>query len=140
MTVWMLALAMAGMGSDAAARPDTLEGEGRWYTEHQKSIVEIYDCGDGTPCGRVAWIDPDKDNVFTDDHNHDPALRGRPMEGVVILSGFVWTEDGWRGGEIYNPKNGKSYAAKMNVAEDGSLLVKGCVGPICKGLRWTEAP
>lgn len=139
MSVMLISL-IASVSVDGSAAQGTLQScAGRWYTEERKSIIEIYDCGNGTPCGRVAWIDPSPSNLQNDDHNHDPALRGRPLEGVIILSGFEEKDGRWKDGEIYNPKNGKTYGAKMHRESDDTLLVKGCVGPICKGLRWTRA-
>ncbi|WP_370339329.1 DUF2147 domain-containing protein [Parvularcula marina] len=140
MTALLLSLIAGIIGADDAPADSAIDFAGRWYTQEEKSIVEIYDCGDGSPCGRVVWIDPDQENVFTDDHNKDPELRGRRLEGVMILSGYVRTDAGWKGGKLYNPENGKHYASKIELEADGTLLVKGCVGPICKGLRWTEAP
>lgn len=140
MTGSWVAILAAGLIVPGAVDAEEIDCAGRWYTEDQKSIVEIFDCGDGTPCGRVAWIDPDQDNIFVDNRNRDPELRGRPLEGAIILQGFEADDAGWNGGKIYNPENGKSYFAKMHLEDDGSLTVKGCVGPICKGLHWTEAP
>lgn len=128
------------LGDMSASQEADLGCKGKWYTEDQRSIVEIHDCGDGTLCGRVVWIDPDKNNIFIDDRNKDPELRGRPMIGATILKGYERKEHIWTGGEIYNPENGKTYASKMMLEEDGSLLVKGCVGPICKRLKWTRVP
>lgn len=154
MTLFICLLMMAGSPAvqadgeapvpDTAAPTATLDVAGRWYTPKKKTIVEIYDCGNATPCGRVAWIDPDmeQENLFTDVNNPDEDLKGRPLTGAVILSDFnpEPRDDQWYGGDIYNPANGRTYGAKLNLEDNGDLRVKGCVGPICKGMIWTKAP
>jgi uncharacterized protein (DUF2147 family) len=47
---------------------------------------------------------------------------------------------GWKG-RIYNPEDGKSYAAEAEVQNNGALLIKGCAlgGLICDGQTWTRA-
>lgn len=112
---------------------------GLWYTPDRDSLVRIADCGDGTPCGTVAWIDPVRGEVTHDDHNPDEALRGRPMEGVTLLSGFEASERGWRGGAIYHPGQGKTYRARVRRTGAHALKVSGCVGPVCKGMTWHRA-
>ena len=42
-----------------AAQAESHNVFGTWITEGGTSHVEIADCGDGTPCGTVAWIDPE---------------------------------------------------------------------------------
>jgi uncharacterized protein (DUF2147 family) len=45
----------------------------------------------------------------------------------------------WRGGKIYNPQNGKTYTAKMDLNPNGTLTVSGCVFIFCEGETWTRA-
>lgn len=136
----LTALFCVGIASNATVPERTpLEVTGRWYTPDERSIIEIYDCGDGSPCGRVDWIAPLEDNLFTDDHNEDPELRGRPLEGVILLQGFRQGKSNWTNGTIYNPENGHTYRSKLRRRDDGSLEVQGCMGPFCKGMRWKEA-
>lgn len=140
MIVVVMAAMLASGDANGAAQSGTLDVAGRWLMPEENSIIEVYDCGDGTPCGRVDWVLDDGENLVTDNHNKDPELQGRPLEGVMIVYGFERAKDGWTGGKIYNPENGKTYGAKMRLEDEGQLLVKGCVGPICRGMTWTEAP
>ncbi len=55
--------------------------------------------------------------------------KDKPIIGMTILWGLKKDGDGWSGGEILDPKNGKIYRAKMSLSEDGkSLKVRGFIG------------
>jgi len=76
-----------------------------------------------------------------DAHNPDPALRSRPLMGILIVSGFRQEAPGrWADGRIYDPNDGKTYRSKMQAAPDGTLKVSGCVLMFCKAQTWTRAP
>ncbi len=119
------------------------EVEGVWLTPDGDSKVEIYDCGDGTPCGRVVWIDPealeapDTPDTVTDRNNPDPELRSRPVVGLIMLSEFERGRSRWKSGRIYDPETGRTYGSRLKQLDDGRLEVKGCVGPICITQRWS---
>lgn len=133
-------LAAAGMLAAAeAGEPDPADVWGLWYTPDRDSLISIEDCGDGTPCGTVTWVDPVRAEVTVDENNPDEELRGRPMTGVTLLSGFEEGERGWEGGAIYHPGQGKTYRARVRRIDEGALKVSGCVGPICKGMTWHRA-
>lgn len=55
--------------------------------------------------------------------------KDKPIVGMTILSGMKKEGDAWAGGEILDPKNGKTYRCKMTLSEDGkSLKVRGFIG------------
>ena len=112
---------------------------GVWYTPDRDSVIRIADCGDGTPCGTVTWLDENRAQVLIDEHNRDASLRGRPILGIRLLGGFEAGERGWRGGEIYHPGNGNTYSARVRRLDADTLEVKGCVGPVCRGQSWSRA-
>ncbi len=135
-----LAAAAAAILASAGASAQTMDVAGVWLTQDQTSKIEIADCGDGTPCGRIAWIDPEaQSDVTTDIHNPNAALRGRPILGLTLLSGFEARRDGWRRGEIYNPETGRTYGSRLKLMDDGNLQLKGCLGPICQTQVWTPS-
>lgn len=109
---------------------------GLWQLESGSVDVKIADCGDGTPCGTMIRVDSDQDGIAVDRFNNDPQLAKRPLVGLKMLSGFERYKNGWKGGTIYNARNGKSYTSKIMLNSDGTLKVKGCVGPICKTQTW----
>lgn len=112
---------------------------GTFLTQAQTSTVTIEDCGDGSPCGRVSWIDPQAMEPGT---TAETALTkaGDPVLGLLMLEGFEKRKSDWRGGTIYDPEADKSYASRLKRLADGSLQVKGCIGPICQTQIWQVAP
>jgi uncharacterized protein (DUF2147 family) len=113
---------------------------GRWYTEQKDSIVQIGQCG-AVICGKVLKVlkGPPGGGKALDVNNPDPALRSRPIEGIILLSGFKDGGDEWEG-QIYDPRAGKTYRSTLQKQADGSLRVKGCVGPFCRSVTFTPAP
>ena len=128
----MLALATA-TAAQAAPAPIT----GRWLTLEGKAIVAVAPCG-AAVCGRIAKVlKPRPGGPAVDANNPDPAQRNRPIEGLVILSGFTADGDRWKG-KIYDPESGRTYRSELKV-EGGVLKVKGCWGPFCRSQDWTPA-
>ncbi len=101
--------------------------------------VEIIDCGDGTPCGTIVWTDDNTSDAELDTQNPDSTLRIHPILGLQIVWGYSKGDRGWRRGRIYNPEDGKTFRSSMKLQEDGSLKVKGCLGPLCRTNYWTPA-
>ena len=123
-----------------------LDVEGVWLTDEKTSKIEITDCGDGTPCGKIAWIDeaalsPEQIAAggAKDKNNPDPALRDQFLVGVTMVDGFERKKDRWKNGRIYDPNDGKSYRSALRLKKDGTLEVKGCIGPFCRSLIWTPS-
>ncbi len=112
---------------------------GRWFTDNKDSIIEIGPCGP-TVCGRIVRIiAPTKDGKpAVDSNNPNPALRTRPILGLTLLSGFKDDGSSWRG-EIYDPRAGKTYKSFLARLPNGTLQVKGCVGPFCRTIIFTPA-
>ncbi|MEE4208094.1 MAG: DUF2147 domain-containing protein [Parvularcula sp.] len=129
----------AALCSHSAAMAGSLDVGGYWWTPDRASVVEITDCGDGTPCGVVRYVDRRAGGMTQDRHNADGALQGRSMLGIVLLDGFDKGDEAWQGGRIYNPKDGRFYRARIELLSKDELAVSGCLGPICKKLLWTRA-
>ena len=127
------------VGGPVAAMSGELDVGGYWMTPDHTSVVHIRECGDGTPCGVVVAVDAERGGMTADHHNRDEDLRGRPMVGITLLHGFENDGTTWRSGQIYNPKDGRSYRARMELLSDDALAVSGCLGPICKTLVWERA-
>jgi uncharacterized protein (DUF2147 family) len=59
----------------------------------------------------------------------DGQLKGARVVGMTVLWGLKPDGHGWSGGEILDPENGKTYRAKMNLADNGAkLIVRGYIG------------
>jgi uncharacterized protein (DUF2147 family) len=111
---------------------------GQWLTTEKDSIVEIAPCG-ATHCGRIVRIlAPTPEGAPKDKNNPDPALRNRPIQGLTILSGFIDIGKMWQG-SIYDPRAGRVYKSFLSLQPNGTLNVKGCLGPFCRTMTWTRA-
>lgn len=74
-----------------------------------------------------------------DAFNENPALRGRPMLGLQILT-MRATSNPWHfEGEVYNPQDGKTYAGFMDVQDADTVILKGCaLYVLCMDQVWTR--
>jgi uncharacterized protein (DUF2147 family) len=113
--VLVLALTAAGPAPSPAPSP-----VGRWLTENGNGVIEIAPCGSAL-CGRIAGIEVDHPD---DPMPHD--WRGRSQCGLAIITGAVWSGDGWRG-DIIDPRDGASYHATLKVDAAGQLRLRGYV-------------
>ncbi|WP_285712173.1 DUF2147 domain-containing protein [Erythrobacter oryzae] len=118
-----------------AAEPIT----GRWVTAEKDAVVAIAPCGKAL-CGRIErfLVPPPGGNDQRDVNNPDPAKRTRKLLGITILTGLVADGDVWSG-KVYDPKKGKTYTAYVRRKPDGTLEMKGCVGPFCQAQVWRKA-
>ena len=130
---WAVMLILFPLGASA----ESIDVAGKWLTEAQTSHVEIKDCGDGTPCGTVVWVDLKPTDSGKDDKNPDSALRDRPLVGIQLLSGFERDDEEWTSGEIYDPESGDTYRSNLKLKEDGTLKVQGCILFLCQTQIWT---
>ena len=128
----LLALAIAGRANA------TTPVAGRWLTQDGNAVVTIGGCGTAT-CGRITTLlNGPPSGPPVDGNNPDARLRGRPLEGLTILTGFTDAGSDWRG-RIYDPKSGKTYKSVLRREADGSLKVQGCVAFFCRTQHWTAA-
>ena len=134
-TLFAITAALALSGYAAA---DTHNVFGTFKTQAGTSHVTIEDCGDGTPCARDSWIYPTAmEPGMTPEKAKTKA--GDPVFGLLMLQGFDKKKKDWRGGTIYDPEADKSYASRLKRLDDGTLQVKGCVGPFCQTQVWTPS-
>lgn len=98
-------------------------------TGKPKSIVEIYRDGDVIHGRILDLINPTEPNPLCDVCKGDKL--NKPIKGMEILWGMKETKKGqeWKGGEILDPNNGKTYNCKLSLKEDGEKLdVRGFIG------------
>lgn len=129
----MFAALMLGPANNLHAA-DAASPLGRWTTiddetGQPRSIVEI-SAVNGELQGRVVEI------FYRPDEKPDPVCekcegdrKDRPVIGMTFLWGLKPDGDGWAGGHILDPKNGKTYNAKLALQEGGQALrVRGFLG------------
>lgn len=105
---------------------------GTWLTEPKNAKVKIFHRG-AAYFGKVVWLkepNNEKGEPKLDRENPEEKLRSRPIMGLEMLRDFVYDEDFvWEDGEIYDPKNGKTYSCKMTLSSDRRTLeVRGYIG------------
>ncbi|WP_291077781.1 DUF2147 domain-containing protein [Hyphomonas sp.] len=134
MNRWLSSLAVAALCA-GGAQAGPLDVFGTFVTQKEGSHIRISDCGDGSPCGVVVWIDPASVSEGVTPETATDA-KGDKILGLTMLEGFKRKANGWAGGTIYNPKEGKTYGSRIKRLDDGILEVKGCIGPICQTQHW----
>ena len=127
-TILILAL-LLGISLTLTAQNENLI-LGNWITENGNGIIQIYKAKDGTIQGKIikATSKEDKKGPLVDDKNPDPALRNRPIIGLVILRDFKFNGEMWKNGLIYDPDNGKEYSCKMWLEDKNTLKIRGYIG------------
>lgn len=104
------------------------------------STIQIYRCGSNL-CARLVEISKSAPHR-TDAENPNPALRSRSLCDLQIGSGFRLVNPGSAtGGQLYDPKSGKTYNGSMTLAGD-KLKLRGYVMFSILGRTeiWTRAP
>jgi uncharacterized protein (DUF2147 family) len=112
------------------AMSDRLDIEGRWLSGDGDGWIEIALVGERL-IGRIAGSPNDRpgDAPRYDELNPDPALRGRPLKGLTIMSGFRYdADDRWVGGRIYDPNSGRTYKGTIRQVNANTLELRGYVG------------
>jgi len=146
LTVWMALILLGKVVFGAGEPGDAIVGQ--WLTSEKGARIEIYRA-EGNYYGKIVWTkdptysanDPEAGQPVRDRNNPDVAKRDQPILGLVLLRDFEYTGDhSWRYGTIYNPKNGKSYKARLFLNQEGSLDVRGYVGVsfLGKTTVWTR--
>lgn len=128
-------LAGAGPGAASAQTASTLVG--RWKTPDDDGVVEIFSCGPAL-CGRIVSSATLKSRPGqVDERNRDPALRKRPLTGLVFMTGFKGGPTRWTDGKIYRPMDGATYSGSLRAISPDRLELKGCVvAPLCQSQEW----
>jgi uncharacterized protein (DUF2147 family) len=125
------AMAVAGLACAQTAE-DAL---GVWENPENKSHTRFYRCGSGV-CGKIVRA---VDGQKTDDKNPDPAKRGRPIVGLVILQDAKKTGPATWSGSLYNRADGKTYSGTLTVKSRNVVQLSGCVALVfCKTVTFTR--
>jgi uncharacterized protein (DUF2147 family) len=126
----------APAAAETTASYDSKSPIGEWVTEDGEGRVRIRACGEAL-CGAISSGDPKE----TDRHNPDVNKRNRPLLGTPVLIDMKSVNSKRWEGEIYNAKNGKTYASNIMLKGPDVLRVEGCVfgGFFCGGQDWVRA-
>ena len=121
------------LAATQAFAADTSSPAGVWKTiddktGEAKSLVEIVE-QNGELTGKVK-------QVLKSDQGPNPICKecegerkDQPVTGMTILWGMKKDGDTWKGGKILDPKDGKIYGCKIQLADNGQKLeVRGFIG------------
>ena len=104
---------------------------GKWYTEENKSLIEIYKKGDKY-YGNIVWLKiPNEDNgkPKVDNDNPDEKLRTRPILGLEVMTDLEFDEDNeWEDGDIYDPESGNTYSCMVTLTTPDKIDMRGYIG------------
>ena len=131
LSLTLMALALLSSGACAA---DFSSPVGLWKTIDDKTgkpggLVRIF-LADGQYQGRIEKIFPEPgEDPDPKCDKCDGPRRNQPVIGMTFMWGITKQGDDYQGGEILDPKTGKIYRAKMNLADGGKKLnVRGFIG------------
>ena len=103
---------------------------GEWLNEDKDGKIEIYKTGNSY-FGKIIWgnsiYEDDGQTLTKDIKNPDEKLKQRNILNMVVLSDFIYADDIWDNGKIYDPKSGKTYNCTMKL-KDNKLEIRGYVG------------
>ena len=110
--------------------PDAILGD--WKTGTGNAIVRIYKNGQKYQ-GKIVWLkepnDPETGKPKIDRNHPEESSRSRPILGMINVWGFQFDEkNSWKDGNIYDPKNGKTYSCKIKMISSSSIEVRGYIG------------
>jgi uncharacterized protein (DUF2147 family) len=106
--------------AQAIAENDVL---GDWEFPENNSILRTYRCVKALCIKIIKVADPSRRDVY----NPDPALRSRPLVGLVIASSFQKKgPTTWRG-KLYSTLDGGTYEGTLNLLDKNRFTVVGCL-------------
>ncbi len=115
--------------------------QGNWL-EPSGGVIQVAPCGPNLCAKLIAFT---RNGPTTDVNNKDTSLRNRPICNLQLGSGFkVVDAQHAEGGQIYDPKTGKTYSAAIT-GEGDTLRLRGYVGVKLFGKtevwqRFTQTP
>jgi uncharacterized protein (DUF2147 family) len=116
-----------------AQKPKAGDIIGIWFNEEKTSKLQMYQVGNKF-FAKIVWLKDPLDKASgkprTDNLNPDVKMRNNPLLGLVVLKNFVYDGDGeWEDGNIYDPKNGKTYSCYFKFDGTPNLLkIRGYIG------------
>jgi lathosterol oxidase len=125
----MVFILLAGAGAlQGQVKADDVTGV--WLTHGDKPAkIQIYKTADRY-FGKIVYLQFPTENgkPLADKNNPDAGKQGRPVLGLLILTGFKFDTDEWNGGDIYDPEKGKTYSCTLSLKDAATLKVRGYIG------------
>jgi len=129
---WLfMAVSSVILYAQQALKPDALCGE--WWTPENQGKIIFFKDGT-TYSGKVSWmkknIDPETGKPMLDKHNPNPALRNRPVIGLVLFYNFTYnaSKEKYIDGKLYDSDSGNTYSCWIKLIDKNVLELHGFVG------------
>jgi uncharacterized protein (DUF2147 family) len=139
-TIFFITLSISSKGQAIAA--DRIVGE--WLSENKDRKIEVYKVGQEF-FGKLIWsaslFEADGKTARKDIRNRNVSLRDRPLQNVDILTNFIYGDEIWDGGKMYDPQSGKTYNCIMRLKNE-LLEVRSYIGfPLLgSSTYWKRSP
>ena len=128
-----------GQETSAAGRWRTIDDQ----TGQAKSIVRIVET-DGELKGQVERVfSPPAPSAMPLCEKCISDLKNKPLVGMTIMWGMTKDGDGYSGGRVLDPEEGKTYRGKVRVVDNGRQLeLRGYIGisMIGRTQTWVREP
>jgi uncharacterized protein (DUF2147 family) len=125
-SIFLLAFSLINIVAFSQKRDDIL---GKWVNPSGEGQIEIYKKSDRY-FGKLIWLKEPNDangKPKLDHKNPDASLKTKPILGLEILKDFVFENEKWTDGTIYDPKTGKIYSCNITI-KSGQLNIRGYIG------------
>ena len=115
-----------GFESFEDKKPQAGDIVGIWKPSEGTAYVKIFkEKGKDVYHGKIVWLrEPNDENG---NPKTDP--NGKPIMNMINLRDFVFDEDEWVDGTIYDPKIGSTYYCAIEMLNNNKLEVRGSLDP-----------
>jgi len=93
------------------------------YTNQPKALVQITQGVDGALSGKVVKSLDVNDSLERRCTECNDNRKDQKILGMTIIRNMKRDSDGWEGGRILDPNNGREYSCKMYLEDEGRKLV-----------------
>ena len=107
-------------------KPEANEIIGLWMPSEGTSYVKIFkEKGKDKYHGKVVWLKEPND----EEGNPKKCPKGDLIINMINLRNFIFEDDEWTDGTIYDPKSGNTYYCTIEMANKNKLEVRGSLDP-----------
>ncbi|AQS93308.1 hypothetical protein BXQ17_04090 [Polaribacter sp. BM10] len=103
---------------------------GKWNSKNEAgtvdSVLEVYEKNGKAYAKVVEILNPARKNALCVDCEGE--YKDNPILGLDILSGLEKDDDEWSGGQIIDPRNGKTYKCYIKLVNANKLKLRGYIG------------
>ncbi|MFT4771755.1 MAG: hypothetical protein ACJAZC_000301 [Cryomorphaceae bacterium] len=109
---------------------------GLWLVQDRDAYVRIYE-EDGSYFGKVNWLE----EPYNKNGNPITDPDGKPIFEMVIMKDFVFEDEEWVDGTVYDAELGKTYYGSMELDDYNTLKLRGSLdsfGLLGRNETWTR--